>query len=258
MKKMLSLLVFFPLLFGCMPNSFLKINSDALKDIAGRNVLIIAPSLDSTDYNDPDDVLANFPEYQMKPKRRLLTNFYGSLADYLKIMNRYLGDSAVVIDSLLDVSSAVGSNRIEMKLPLGPDNDSTLFYVPARQWLIDHGKSPDIVAMMNSIVFHRSKPGFSFFGSGGGWGKLYVVLPQGTLSLKQGFMEGISEDFIACVTYFIIYDYKRDTWISYGVQVAASNVGAPNLTRRAYTMTYRGLLKRIFENTPYEARFDKF
>lgn len=136
------------------------------------------------------------------------------------------GVAADKMDSTEYTSLRDSSNNLYFELETPDNNVMQIYSIPKKQWLIDHGKTPDLIVSISEITFGRN-----------------LRYSQGRLISKGFSGTSLISSLDAQIT-FIVYDYKNDTWVTYGTPFVSSKF--------TFAMTHSDW-ERIFESIPERA-----
>ena len=247
MKRFLSLAFILLLLVGCSSMSHYKVVYPNQPDVQGRHLLFLPVSEDFIRIENKDDVEDDFSEDKREPELVLRDSLYTTI---IKTAPKLLKKSIVVekMNPTEIFTLQTKSNLFSFKYKVSEADTAHTFFIPNKDWLIAHGKVPDIIALITDISFGRNSsssnsPGHISSGS-------TVSTPGGSFNVGGGVMTGGgSLPSLDARFGFIIYDYKKDTCIVYGSSVAGSKI-AFGMTISNWNSTFREVAEKMFSKTP--------
>ncbi len=254
MKHFLWLVLFLPFLTGCASELVNMSNNYSTKDIGGRKVLILGPALDSIDIKNTDDIRDDFDNKKDDARKVLRGEFYKKVLATLEHDFETQKYEIFESDTSLEIPQRYTTDAFFKQYPIGEDKTMINFYLPTKEWLISKGKTPDIVILISTLTYGRDISA----GSSGGYFMpgTTVSTPHGSFNTGGVFVGGggsISKlnGFFS----FIIYDYKKDTWINYGAPQVAASIPFWGLTKGVWEDTFEMAAQKLLGNSAWETLF---
>ena len=256
MKHFLWLALLLPFLTGCSI-TLNESNHYTTEDVAGRKVLILAPALDSIVVNNRDDIEDDFNGDKRDPRLVLRNAFCKSLVKNLKQKVEQPGKTIFESDSLIELSLRDTTNLFAKQLLLRNEQRMINFYLPKKEWLIAQGKKPDIVVVITNLVYGRD------LSYSGGMGHFMpgttVSTPHGSFNTGGMYVGGGgSIPYLGGMYTFIIYDYNKDKWISFGQPTVSHTIFLWGLTRGGWENTFEEAADKLLEKSPWEKRSNSY
>ena len=238
------LILFLAILFVSCSSTNTSINSDyADKYFANQTLTILPIHEDSLVCSNITGVCESFNVETINGKSFLRDTLNGTIKVYAP---RY--SKGIAINSVPNISEWFkqyddASNFMIVKKKL--DNNETIqFKIPKKIFLDSLGIKSDFVLSFSKISI-------------GGYSPNYVTIPSTNSGATMGITTSISGEFTA-VTEFIIWDYKLNKAMKYGIQ--SSSIELNSLTNSdnnsdKWKSIFRMMTKDLFNDTPFDRGF---
>ena len=267
MKRLLYLLVFFPLFWGCSNYSdLIRSNDYQTKEIEGRHLLILPVLTDSIKVSDQEAIDKYFPGNYHTPQQILRDCLY---AAFTQQQNYQVTTDKIDIDSAKSLDNA--SNRVMLQYPIDQSDSAHAFYIPKKEWLLEQGKTPDLIMVITGIEMGRAVSTNAAYFSPGGYSSTPLSInnaglgvqsfddgtrtssnsSRGTSSAIGAYVSGGGVSKLQARFDFIIYDYKKNTFIAYGTPAIKTGLSMFGLTRSNWDALFDDVVKVVFSKTRF-------
>jgi hypothetical protein len=256
MRLVLCLSSFCIFFTGCFAPVLINQNGYKKEEVVGRTVLILPPASNSVFIRNPEDVVNHLPPDSGDVNQILRKAIYRNITETVAQVKDENNKQPFITDSTLIFVPEDTAKVFSLQLKVGPEHIPVTYYLPTKQWLIAKGKSPDIVLVISSIEYGREI-------SHGTFTSTYV--PGATISTPTGpvttrGMQMGGTDYTSSelngIFHFIIYDYVRDTWITYGIQNVSTDIPFWGLTQSNFESTFVLAAKKFFDKSPWQGALD--
>lgn len=252
MKNCLWVLCFVPFFAGCLPQVANMSNNYTDNDVYKRKVLLIAPPIDSVSVANKDDVEDDFSNTKDDARVVLRSAFYNAVAANLHKLESMQNAHIFEDDTLLELSVKDTANLLCLHYTIDKGKIPLMFYLPKKEWLTAHGKTPDIAIVITTLAYGRNVT----FSSGAGhyMPGVKVSTPTGSYTTGGMFIGGGGGASSLDGSFsFLIYDYKKDTWINYGIPKVSFGIPIWGLTRGGWNSTFEEATDKLLANSPWES-----
>ena len=240
MKKYILASIIALVFNSCSPSSNTVFNNNKYTDASfeGRNILFF-PILDnSVIVTNKDDVLDDYGKDERKVEDIINDNFYKVLVEESK---KYLDNVFVKeIDSnnFSYAKTKIDSNLFTFSKKIGPDSIKYSFRLPTKKILVSLNLEPDIVVIVDKITFGRTIA------------EIRNLEPES----QNPYIRSTKDEYLGADVEFIIWDYKNDNEITYGVTHIGQHY-VLNMTIHTWNALYRDIAKKIFYYSKFIWRY---
>lgn len=235
------------LLTGCAAPEVVQNTNYKDKDLSKRDLTILPIPDDGITVLNKDDVEDDFDDDKRKPESILQDEVYKTiLKASLKSLKR-----VHVIDTQFPASLFPSrkdtSQFFQVIARVRKDTTVDTFYVPRKAMLESHHITPDIALCINTIEFGRNltEPGPARFVPGN-----TVSTPYGSFQEPGHFENGRSSEYLGSNFFYVIWDYKENQAITYGLGKHSSMLML-GMTNSTWKDNFKYIGVEIFKNSPF-------
>jgi hypothetical protein len=216
LKRLIYLPILLLLIAGCKTVSLVSVNPE-FKTAQGRSLLLMPVPSSAIYISNKDDVADDFSEDKRDPELVLRDSLYlGMISNAEESV--VPGVSIEWMDSTEFSSLRDTSNYLFLHVKGDQGNITATYFVPRKKWLIAHGAQPDLVLSIKKISFSRNQE----YSAGHFTPGVTVSTPHGSFTTGGAYVSGGGTLSLGAQFEFMIYDYKNNMWVAYGISEASS------------------------------------